>query len=83
MSRCSFTRPQCYARMLTGECTCNRAKAIPSLLAAIRPFVNVKDQCPQAIKLIDRKLDGFAPITVTVTKAQFLAALDAIKQADG
>jgi seryl-tRNA synthetase len=40
----------------------------------IEPFINIRDQYPQSARLIAKKLDGFAPITVTVTKDQFLAA---------
>lgn len=50
------------------------------LEAALRPFVGVRDQFPETVKLIDPKLDGLSGITVTVTKAQFLAAARALDQ---
>lgn len=53
-----------------------RPAMIQELADALAPFVGVRDQFPQTIQLIDPKLDGLTPITVTVTKAQFRAALD-------
>ena len=44
------------------------------LREAFDPFLNIKDQMPQTIKLITKAMDGLTPLTVTVTKAQFLRA---------
>lgn len=53
------------------------------LVAALEPFVGIRDQFPQTVKLINPKLNGLTPITVTVTKAQFLAAVAAIAKSRG
>ncbi|WP_228383800.1 hypothetical protein [Sphingopyxis fribergensis] len=41
---------------------------------SLAAFVNVRDQFPQSMKLIDPKLDGLTPMTITITKAQFITA---------
>jgi len=41
---------------------------------ALTAFVNVRDQFPESAKLIQPAHDEFSPISVTVTKGQFLAA---------
>lgn len=56
----------------------DRAPAPADLVEAFEPFLAVRDQYPETIKLINPKLDGMEPITVTVTKAQFLAAFNAL-----
>jgi hypothetical protein len=48
------------------------------LSEALKPFVNVRDQFPQSSKLINPKLDWSEPVTVTVTKGKFLAAIEAL-----
>ncbi len=58
-----------------------RPDIVRELLTALEPFVGVRDQMPQTIKLIDPKLDGMAPLNVTVTKAQFLAGVRAVAKA--
>lgn len=40
----------------------------------LEPFVNVRDQHPESVKLINGKLDGFTLMSVNVTKDQFIAA---------
>ncbi len=50
------------------------------LLEALRPFVDIGHQ-KGAWGAISKKLDGLAPLTVTVTKAQMLAAFAAISKA--
>lgn len=52
------------------------------LREALRAFVNVRDQFPETMKLIRPKLDSLTPITVTVTKAQFIEAVNALAEAD-
>lgn len=58
---------------------------IERLRAALAPFVAMRDclTVGDNVKLITKKLDGMTPITVTVTKAQFLAALGTKDNADG
>jgi len=47
-----------------------------NLRAALAPFIAVSDQSPSEMaKIIHKGLDGLTPITVTVTKQQFMAAL--------
>lgn len=40
----------------------------------LAPFLNVRDQFPESAKLINKNMGEFAPISVTVTKGQFLDA---------
>lgn len=47
---------------------------VEEVAAAFAPFLDIKAQCPQSFKLINPKLDAMTPITVTVTKGQFIAA---------
>lgn len=56
--------------------------AAPDLLAALMPFVDLKAQTG-AHGVISKALDGMAPLTVTVTKAQMLAAWNAVQKARG
>lgn len=49
------------------------------LAAALQPFTDLRYQ-KGAHGVISKKLDGFSPLTVTVTKAQMIAALDALKK---
>lgn len=51
---------------------------IEALLEAFAPFVDIGAQ-KGAWGAISKKLDGMAPLTVTVTKAQMLAAITAIR----
>lgn len=60
---------------------CGPLERVERLEAALAPFVGIRDQFPQTIQLIDPKLDGLTPITVTVTKTQFLAATNALAKA--
>lgn len=53
------------------------------LREALRAFVNIRDQFPESMKLIQPKLNRLTPITVTVTKAQFAEAVAALAEADG
>lgn len=50
------------------------------LSEALEPFISVRDQFPESVKLINKKMDGFTPVTVTVTKDQFLAARQTLSQ---
>lgn len=52
---------------------------IEGLENALGHFVNIRDQFPESIKLIEKSLDSFTPVTVTVTKAQFLEAFNALR----
>lgn len=56
--------------------------AAPELLEALLPFVDLKAQTG-AHGVISKALDGMAPLTVTVTKAQMLAAWNAVQKARG
>lgn len=51
-----------------------RAQADNELRAVIQPFIDVRHQ-NGAWGVISKQLDGMAPVTVTVTKAQMLAAI--------
>lgn len=57
------------------------AKLITGMVEAFSPFVDVRDQFPQSAKLINPKLSGLEPVTITVTKAQMLAAVAAVRAA--
>jgi hypothetical protein len=48
----------------------------------LRAFINVRDQFPESMKLIQPKLGGLTPISVTVTKDQFAEAVAALAEAD-
>lgn len=51
---------------------------VQKLREAFAPFLNTRDQATsEMVKIISKRLKGFAPVTVTVTKDQFLAALSA------
>jgi hypothetical protein len=58
-------------------------RSAPELLEALEAFTNLRDQFPQSVKLINPKLDAMSPVTITVTKAQMLAAVDAVSKARG
>ena len=50
-------------------------KEIRSLREVLRPFVDRRTQpTSQMIKTINHAIDGMAPLALTVTKAQFMAA---------
>lgn len=55
-----------------------RAKAeatLSDVMRVVAPFLAIRDQAlGDMIRLISKASDGFAPISVTVTKAQFLEA---------
>lgn len=51
------------------------------LADALRPFVDIGAQ-KGAWGVISKGLDSFAPMTVTVTKAQMLAAIAALAKAE-
>lgn len=51
------------------------------LLEALETFTNLRDQFPQSAKLINPKLSGMEPVTITVTKAQMLAAVAVVRAA--
>ena len=54
-----------------------RRAAVAELVEALRPFVDLGPQ-KGAWGVISKKLNDFAPMTVTVTKAQMLAACNAV-----
>lgn len=57
---------------------------IELLRSALEPFVALRDQSPlEMAKIIHKDLDGITPITLTVTKNQFKAALFALTSAQG
>lgn len=55
-------------------------KRIAGLEEALKPFVNIRDAVPpsQSSKLINKNIDGLAPVNLTVTKEQFLSARRAL-----
>lgn len=53
---------------------------IAELVAALEPFGDLRVQ-HGAYGVITKALDGFAPMTVTVTKTQMIAALNALTKA--
>jgi len=53
--------------------------AVAELVEALRPFVDLGPQ-KGAWGVISKKLGDFAPMTVTVTKAQMLAACNAVRR---
>lgn len=61
------------------------ALEIERLRAVLAPFIAMRDglTVKENVKLISKKLDGMTPITVTVTKAQFLTALSAKGEKNG
>lgn len=59
-----------------------QADRIADLEAALRPFLDLKHQVPESVKLISKKLSGFEPVTVTVTKAQMITACQALGGTD-
>ena len=63
-------------------CCYIRQDIADDLFAALEPFIDLRAQ-NGAWGIIDKNLDGFAPVTVTVTKQQMLSALAAFKQAAG
>jgi len=42
---------------------------------ALKPFADIRTQCPESIKLIQKNVDGMKPITITVTKVQMQTAV--------
>lgn len=56
---------------------CLRRAVVAELVECLRPFVDLGPQ-KGAWGVISKKLDDFAPMTVTVTKAQMLAACNAV-----
>ena len=55
----------------------DNAEIVERLREALAPFVDLGPQ-RGAWGVISKKLDGMAPMTVTVTKAQMLAAIRAL-----
>lgn len=54
------------------------------IVAALEPFVSLRDQAvSQTVRIINKGMDGLTPVTVTVTKDQFRAALTALAKAKG
>ena len=49
-------------------------RLVEELRETFAPFLAIGTQFPETVKLIDKKLDGMTCVTLTVTKAQFLAA---------
>lgn len=48
---------------------------LSEVLRVVAPFLAIRDQAlADMLRLISKASDGFAPISVTVTKAQFLEA---------
>jgi hypothetical protein len=45
----------------------------------IGPFIELRDQFPESMKLINKRISGLMPIKLTVTKDQFRAARDFLK----
>ncbi len=66
----------------SGECQAY-GELVAELTEALEAFAGVYGQFPETLKLINPKLGGFEPITVTVTKAQFLAAHAVLTKARG
>ena len=51
---------------------------LAAMREAIEPFVSLRDQGCEAVKVINKTMDGLTPVTVTVTKAQYKAAMSAL-----
>lgn len=54
-----------------------RDETIRELRKALAPFISIRDGVHNKTALISKKLSGLTPITITVTKDQFLHALKA------
>ena len=59
-----------------------QASRVAELEGALRPFLDLRHQSG-AHGVISKKLDDMQPLTVTVTKAQFRAAFEALGREDG
>ena len=66
--------------VLSPQDAAKAADIISDLLEALEPFTDLRAQTG-AHGIISKRLDGMAPITVTVTKAQMLRAVAAIAKA--
>lgn len=58
------------------------ASRVAELEGALRPFLDLRHQSG-AHGVISKKLDDMQPLTVTVTKAQFRAAFEALGRENG
>lgn len=65
--------------LIERECRVSDLEALVGELGeALKPFADIRTQCPESIKLIQKNVDGMKPITITVTKVQMQTAVAAL-----
>lgn len=65
---------RCFAAMKAQQDRDASQSRLSEAVKVLEPFLNVRDQHPESVKLINGNMDSFTVMAVHVTKGQFLAA---------